>query len=111
MYIKIRPKRYRCPYCEGHPRSTPRCEWYEPNSPHTKAFEPWIMRALINSTIVDVSRKYGVGEEHVAGEVDWARFTHLGVLGLDEIALTKGHRDVSGGQGRTHPVGGVTRSP
>jgi transposase len=59
------------------------------------------MRALINSTVVDVSRKYRLGEEavegilnrHVAGEVDWSRFTHLGVLGLDEIALTKGHRD------------------
>lgn len=99
--IEIRPKRYRCPYCEDHPTTTQRLEWYEPNSPHTKAFEEWIMRALINSTVVDVSRKYRLGEEavegilnrHVTGEVDWSRFTHLGVLGLDEIALTKGHRD------------------
>ena len=30
---------------------------------------------------------------HIAGEVDWSRFTRLGVLGLDEIALTKGHQD------------------
>jgi transposase len=101
VYIEIRPQRYRCPYCDDHPTSTQRCEWYEPNSPHTKAFEQWIMRALINSTVVDVSRKYRLGEEavegilnrHVAGEVDWTRFTHLGVLGVDEIALTKGHQD------------------
>lgn len=99
--IEIRPKRYRCPYCEDHPTTTQRLEWYEPNSPHTKAFEQWIMRALINSTVVDVSRQYRLGEEavegilnrHIAGEVDWSRFTCLGVLGLDEIALTKGHRD------------------
>jgi hypothetical protein len=48
-----------------------------------------------------MSRKHGLGEEaiegildrHVAREVDWTRFTALRVLGLDEIALTKGHRD------------------
>ena len=101
VFIEIRPKRYRCPYCEEHPTTTQRLEWYEPNSPHTQAFEEWIMRALINSTVVDVGRKCRLGEEavegilnrHVAGEVDWSRFTRLGVLGLDEIALTKGHRD------------------
>jgi transposase len=32
-------------------------------------------------------------DRHVAREVDWTRFTALRVLGLDEIALTKGHRD------------------
>jgi transposase len=51
--------------------------------------------------MLDVSRKYGLGEgaiegilnRYVASTVDWTRFTALGVLGLDEIALSKGHRD------------------
>jgi transposase len=101
VYIELRPKRYRCPYCNEHPTTTQRCAWYEPNSPHTKAFERRMLRSLINSTVSDVSRKHGLGEEavegmldrHVAREVDWTRFTALRVLGLDEIALTKGHRD------------------
>jgi len=35
----------------------------------------------------------GVIERRVENRVDWTRYTHLGVLGLDEIALKKGHRD------------------
>ena len=101
VYIEIRPKRYRCPYCSDHPTTTQRCSWYEPNSPHTRAFEQQVMRSLINSTVSDVSRKERVGAEAVEGilnrrvaqAVDWASLKALGVLGLDEIALKKGHRD------------------
>ena len=99
--IEIRPKRYRCPYCSDHPTTTQRCSWYEPNSPHTRAFEQHALRSLINSTVSDVSRKLGLGAEAVVGilnrrvaqAVDWASLKALGVLGLDEIALKKGHRD------------------
>ena len=35
----------------------------------------------------------GVIERCLATQVDWTRYTELGVLGLDEIALKKGHRD------------------
>jgi len=101
VYLEIRPRRYRCPHCKGHPTTTQRCAWYEPNSPHTRAFEHDMLRALINSTVVDVSRKHaltpaaveGIVERHLAQTVDWNRLTHLGVLGIDEIALRKGHRD------------------
>ncbi|MDX1653593.1 MAG: transposase [Candidatus Competibacteraceae bacterium] len=59
------------------------------------------MRALINSTVVDVSRKLGLTQEvveetlerRVASQVDWSRFDHLGVLGIDEVSLRKDHRD------------------
>src|SRR3990172_9168553 len=48
-----------------------------------------------------ISRKERVGAEAVEGilnrrvaqAVDWASLKALGVLGLDEIALKKGHRD------------------
>ena len=99
--IEIRPRRYRCPHCQGGPTTTQRCSWYDPRSPHTKAFEQSLLRALINSTVVDVSRKLGLTpevvegalERRVASQVDWSRFDHLGVLGIDEVSLGKGHRD------------------
>jgi transposase len=101
VYIEIRPKRYRCPYCSDHPTTTQRCSWYEPNSPHTRAFEQHALRSLINSTVSDVSHKLSITAEAVEGmlnrrvaqAVDWASLNALGVLGLDEIALKKGHRD------------------
>lgn len=99
VYLEIRPQRYRCPQCEGRPTTTQRCDWYEPNSPHTKAFEKWVLRSLVNSTVADVSDKLGLGPDAVEGilgrwvstTVDWSRLTTLETLGIDEIALTRGH--------------------
>ena len=99
VYLEIRPKRYRCPYGEGRPTTTQRCDWHEPNSPHTKAFEKWVRRCLVNSTVVDVSQKLGLGPDAVEGilgrwmstTVDWSQFTTLETLGIDEMALTRGH--------------------
>ena len=98
VYLEIRPKRYRCPHCEGGPTTTQRCDWYEPNCPHTKAYEQWVLRCLVNSTVVDVSHKLGLGPDAVEGildrwvsmTVDWSAFTTLETLGMDEIALTRG---------------------
>ena len=99
VYLEIRPKRYRCPHGEGRPTTTQRCDWYEPNSPHTKAFEKWVLRCLVNSTVVDVSLKLGLGPDAedgilgrwVATTADWSRLTTRATLGSDEIALTRGH--------------------
>ena len=101
VFLEIRPKRYRCPFCAGTPTTTQRCEWYEPRSPNTKAYEQWALRMLINSTVTDAARKLGVSEETLDGlldrwierAVDWDAWEQLGVLGLDEIALKRGHRD------------------
>jgi transposase len=101
VFIEIRPKRYRCPFCAGTPTTTQRCDWYEPRSPNTKAYEQWALRMLINATVADAARKLGVSEETIDGildrwierAVDWAPWERLGVLGLDEIALKRGHRD------------------
>jgi transposase len=101
VFLEIRPKRYRCPYCAGNPTTTQRCEWYEPRSPNTKAYEQWALRMLINATVADAARKLGVSEETIDGildrwierAVDWDVWERLGVLGLDEIALKRGHRD------------------
>lgn len=101
VYIRIRPKRYECPYCSDHPTTTQKLEWYDPKSPHTKAYEEHVMLQLVNSTPQDVSRKERLGygavegilERRISTRVDWTVFEALGVLGLDEIALKKGHRD------------------
>ena len=101
VFIELRPKRYRCPTCDDHPTTTQQCDWYEPRSPHTKAFDQSLLRQLINSTVSDVARKQQVGYDAVLGainrgvarSVNWGEFTALKVIGMDEIALRKGHRD------------------
>lgn len=99
VYIRIEPKRYRCPNCKGGPTTTQRCEWYEPNSRRTKAYEHWVLRYLVNTTVSDTSRTLRLGQAEVASivdrwvspEVDWSRFVALRTIGIDEIALTRGH--------------------
>lgn len=101
VFIELRPQRYRCLTCEGHPTTTQQCEWYESRAPQTKAFDQSLLRELIHSTVSDVARKQGVSydavlgalQRGVAASVNWDEFTALPVLGMDEIALRKGHRD------------------
>jgi transposase len=101
VYIELRPKRYRCPTCDDHPTTTQQCDWYEARSAHTKAFDRSLLRQLINSTVRDVARKQEVSYDAVLGainrgvaqSVDWSEFRALKVIGMDEIALRKGHRD------------------
>lgn len=101
VLIEIRPKRYRCPFCEGGPTSTQRCSRYEPNRPHTRAFEQDVLKRLVHSTVADISGQCylgvkaveGIVNQHVASAVDWSCFTALDTLGIDEVALLKGHSD------------------
>jgi len=101
VWLKIKPKRYQCPDCDGNPTTTQACSWYDSKSPHTKAYEQWLLRELINSTITDVSMKRNIGEaavegiinRHIHQQVDWIKLKALPILGIDEIALKKGHKD------------------
>jgi transposase len=100
-FLRYRPKRYQCLECEGHPTTSQRLDWHEPNSPHTFAYDEHVLLQLVGSTIRDVSIKermsydevLGTLERRIAAQVDWSAFTRLEVLGIDEIALKKGHRD------------------
>jgi len=100
-YLRYRPKRYQCQECEEHPTTTERLDWHEANSPHTFALDDHLLLQLVGATIEDVSIKervsydavLGALERRILAEVDWSAYTALGVLGLDEIALKKGHRD------------------
>ena len=100
-YLRYRPKRYRCDDCDGQPTSSQRLDWHEPNSPNTFAYEQHILLQLVNTTVEDVAvkeklnydRVLGILERQISDQVDWSGYTEIGVLGLDEIALRKGHRD------------------
>jgi transposase len=99
-YIRMKPKRYQCPYCPEHPTTTQHLSWHEERSPHTKAYDTHVLLSLVNSTVSDVSLKEGLGYEAVQGvidrrireQVDWSEFQDLAQMGIDEIAIKKGHR-------------------
>ncbi len=109
VYLHWRPKRYECK-CSHKPSTTQELEWYppeerqgwyEPRSPHTKAYDEHLMVQLVNSTIEDVSQKEQVGYDAVVGalkrcvqtSVDWTELEELNVLGIDEVALKKGRKN------------------
>ena len=46
VYLRLRPKRYECPYCSDKKQrkiSTQQLSWYHPKSPHTKAYEEQVL--------------------------------------------------------------------
>lgn len=100
-FIHIRPLRFECPHCREVPTTTQRVSWYDPRSPHTRAYDDYLLLQLCNSTVADVELKEGVGYEAIMGvlerrlakRVDWKRIKDLPVVGIDEVALKKGHRD------------------
>ncbi len=100
VYLRLRPKRYKC-NCSHKPTTSQQLEWYEPRSPHTKAYDEHLMLQLVNSTIEDVSQKEKVKYDAVAGamerrihaSVDWTELKELSVVGIDEVALKKGHKN------------------
>ena len=100
-FITYRPIRYICDDCPHKPTTTNTPNWHHPESAFTFAYERYILLELINSTIVDVSKREDLSEDAVLGilnrtvqsEVDWNQFTALGLIGIDEISLKKGYKD------------------
>ena len=101
VYVRLRPKRFKCPYCSDKPTTTQQLSWYQSKSPHTKAYEEQVLLQVVNSTVQDVATKESLGYEAVVGvikrrletKVNWLELERLEVVGLDEIALKKGHKD------------------
>jgi transposase len=101
VYLRIRPKRFRCPWCDDHPTTTQQLDWYDPNALHTKAYERHLIVQLVNSTLSDVEAKedvtydalLGILDRWIAASVDWDALEPFATIGIDEIALLKGHRD------------------
>jgi transposase len=101
VYVRIRPKRFRCRFCDDTPTTTQQLDWYDPNALHTKAYERHLIVQLVNSTITDVEAKedvtydalLGILDRWIASSVEWDSLEPFATLGIDEIALLKGHRD------------------
>jgi transposase len=102
-YILIRPKRGQCLSCYCDPTTTQIVSWYQQRSPHTQAYDEYLLKQLINSTIEDVSLKEQVGYDAIQGVVNrqidkainWSEVSALGIVGIDEIAMSKGHKTFS----------------
>jgi nucleotide-binding universal stress UspA family protein len=83
-----------------NPTTTQALKWYEQRSPHTKAYDRYLMKQLIGSTVADVSLKERVGydavlgalQRQVASEVNWAEVQSVGTIGIDEVAHKKGRK-------------------
>mgnify|MGYP005855905745 CR=1 FL=1 len=102
VFIEIRPKRVRCPCCDDHPTTTQQVDWDTPTSPFTTAYERHLLVMLINGTLTDVGQQEGVVlpdallgvlDRWVETVITWATVPAFTVLGIDDSALTKGHRD------------------
>lgn len=100
-YIRIRPRRGQCQACLYEPTTTQVLGWYEQRSPHTKAYDEYLLKQLVNSTIEDVSLKENIGYDAIVGaldrqievEINWAEIEDLSTVGIDEIALKKGGKN------------------
>ena len=98
--IVIRPKRGQCRTCQHQPTTTQTLKWYEQRSPHTKAYDRYLMKLLIGSTVADVSLKENVGYDAVLGalgrqvedEINWDEVQNLSTIGIDEVAHKKGRK-------------------
>jgi transposase len=101
VYLRIRPKRFRCPGCDNHPTTTQQLDWYDQGALHTKAYERHLIVQLVNSTFSDVEAKedvtadalLGILDRWIARSVEWDTLAPFVTLGIDAIALLKGHRD------------------
>lgn len=99
VYLRIRVARYECQRCDKRPITSEQYDWCERKSKTTKGLDKYINRQLIHSTVEDVGKKEGISSEIVESSlnrvvntsVDWSMYTNLETIGIDEIAVRKGH--------------------
>src|SRR5258708_12470733 len=97
VFLHYRPKRYECPECDGQPTTTQQLAWHEPNSPHTIAYDQYLLLALVNSTVQDVAIKenvpyetvWGVGERQLVFVVCCTHFPCIADLVFHRLAPLK----------------------
>lgn len=99
-YVEIRPRRGQCQSCLYSPTTTQQMSWYRQRSRQTLAYEKYLMKQLIGSSVADVSVKEKIGYDAVIGvltrqvpkEVNWEEIDNIGTIGIDEVATKKGHK-------------------
>src|SRR6266850_7163144 len=100
-FMHLRPKRSQGLHGDGSSTTTQTLSWYTPRSSFPKAYEKQIWLIMIQSTVQDTRVKEDIGYEAIMGSIDRSiareiqreDVPRLEVIGLDEIALKKGHRD------------------
>jgi transposase len=98
VFIHVKWPRFKCPYCDNNPTTSFRPKWLCGNGRLTVQYEDFFLKMLINSTIKDVAEKFSSTEEIIEGilsrrvntDINWG-FIKPTRIGLDEIALRKGH--------------------
>jgi transposase len=101
VYLRISVARYECQRCDDHTTTSEEYDWCERKSKTTKGLDKYINRQLIHSTIEDVGKKERLSSEIVGSAlnrsanttVDWSMYRDLETIGIDEIAIKKGHND------------------
>jgi len=99
-YIEIRPPRGICKKCNDK-TTTQTLSWHNSNSRYTKAYEKYLMLAMVNSTLADVSIRERISDtaiqniinRYIDSEINWRRIKNIGIIGIDEISLKKGYKD------------------
>ena len=99
VFIHVKWPRFICTDCDEGPTSSFHPTWLSDNGEHTKRYEDFVLKNLINSTAKDVAEKLRTTEEVVEGIVNrnittaisWDGINLL-KMGIDEIALRKGHK-------------------
>ena len=98
VFIHVQWPRFVCTDCANKTTSF-RPNWVNTTGQMTVAYENFVLKCLINSTAKDVAEKLrstediveGIVERRIALDVDWSDY-HPTALGLDEIAMKKGHK-------------------
>jgi transposase len=101
VYLQIKVVRYECQYCDDRTTTSEQYDWRERKSKTTKGLDNYINRNMIHSTLADVSKKEKISYDIVESalmrgadmSVDWSVYTDLTTIGIDEIALRKGHNN------------------
>jgi len=97
LFVRIRPKRFRCPFCDDHPTTTQTLDWYDPTALHTKAYERHLILQLINATLTDVTEKEDVSydalltilDRWIAKTADWTSLEPIVTLALTRLHLPR----------------------
>lgn len=100
VFIHVKWPRFICTYCENNKTTSYRPPWLNGNGQKTTAYEDYALKWLINSTIKDVAEKLRTTEEVIEGiidrkintDFDWDNNISPSRIGIDEIALRKGHK-------------------
>ena len=101
VYLVINPVRYKCGDCDDTITTSEVYDWCKRGSHITTGLSDYLMRQMIHSTAEDVSKKEGISYKKLTGainnaiatKVNWASYSSLNILGIDEFAVKKGHND------------------